>query len=72
MSSVVAASEQFSDCERRGNGWMDQDVNAWTSLGYAAAGLVVLAEVWRSRLPRAMVAFAAVLLLEGAGSWLYH
>ena len=42
MSGALAADEEFSDCERRNSGWIDQDVNAWSSLGYVAVGLVLL------------------------------
>ena len=69
---LVAANEEFSDCERRGSGWIDQDVNAWTSLGYVAVGLLLVAEVIRSRLPRSIAVFAAFVMLEGFGSFLYH
>jgi len=69
---VVTATEEFSDCERRNDGWIDQDVNAWTSLAYVAVGLLIAREVWTSRLPRSIAAFAVVLVLEGAGSFLYH
>ena len=70
---VVAAEDgEFSDCERRGSGWIDQDVNAWTSLGYVAVGLLLVAEVARSRLPRSIGVFAAFVVLEGFGSFLYH
>ncbi len=72
MSGALAADEEFSDCERRNSGWIDQDVNAWTSLGYVVIGLVLAREIWRSRLPRSVGAFAAVLVLEGGGSFLYH
>jgi glycerol-3-phosphate O-acyltransferase / dihydroxyacetone phosphate acyltransferase len=71
-SGSVAATEDFSDCERRGSGWIDQDVNAWTSLGYVAVGLLLVAEVARSRLPRSIIAFAAFVVVEGFGSFVYH
>ena len=69
---LVAENDEFSDCERRASGWIDQDVNAWTSLGYVAVGLLLVAEVARSRLPRSIAAFAAFVTLEGFGSFLYH
>lgn len=68
----MPTAEEFADCERRNSGWIDQDVNAWTSLGYAAIGLVIASQVWRARLPRSFGAFALVLVFEGAGSFLYH
>ena len=47
-------------------------MNAWTSLGYVAVGLLLVAEVARSRLPRSIGVFAAFVVLEGFGSFLYH
>ncbi len=61
-----------ADCELR-DGWLlEQDVNAWSSLAYVAAGLVLVQEVRRSRLPRAVYGLAAVMAAEGFGSLLYH
>jgi len=61
-----------SDCELRDDWWLEQDVNAWTSLAYLAAGLLLAWEVHRSRLPRAAYGLAAVVAAEGIGSFLYH
>ena len=72
MTATLRRAPEFSDCERRNSGWIDQDVNAWTSLAYVAVGLAIAREVWRSRLPRSIAAFAFVVVLEGAGSFLYH
>ncbi len=61
-----------ADCELR-DGWqLEQDVNAWSSLAYVAAGLVLAQEVRRSRLPRAVYGLAAVMAAEGFGSLLYQ
>jgi len=65
-------STETSDCELR-DGWLlEQDVNAWSSLAYVAAGLVLAWEVRRGRLPRAVYGLAAITAAEGFGSLLYH
>ncbi len=71
-SSLVAGGDEFADCERRNNSFLEQDVNAWSSLAYLAVGIVIAVEVRRARLPRAVHAFALVTALEGVGSLLYH
>ena len=65
-------SSGTSDCELRDDWWLEQDVNAWTSLTYLAAGLLLAWEVRRSRLPRAVYGLAAVVAAEGIGSFAYH
>jgi 1-acyl-sn-glycerol-3-phosphate acyltransferase len=65
-------STDTSDCEQRDDWLLEQDVNAWSSLAYVAAGLVLVWEVRRSRLPRAVYALAAITVAEGIGSLLYH
>lgn len=60
------------DCERRDGGWLEQDVNAWTSVGYAVVGVVLLVEVLRQRLPRTVYVLAALAVAEGAGSLAFH
>jgi glycerol-3-phosphate O-acyltransferase / dihydroxyacetone phosphate acyltransferase len=65
----VAAS---ADCERRDDWFLEQDLNAWSSLTYAVGGAIVAWEVFRRRLPPAAAVLAALLAAEGAGSWLYH
>ena len=65
-------SSGTSDCELRDDWWLQQDVNAWTSLTYLAAGLLLAWEVHRSRLPRAVYGLAAVVAAEGIGSFAYH
>ena len=61
-------SSGTSDCELRDDWLLEQDVNAWTSLTYLAAGLLLAWEVHRSRLPRAVYGLAAVVAAEGIGS----
>ena len=61
-----------SDCELRDDWLLEQDVNAWSSLAYVAAGLVLAWEVRRARLPRAIYGLAALSVAEGIGSLLYH
>ena len=61
-----------ADCEQRDDWFLEQDVNAWTSLAYVAVGVVLAWEVARRRLPAAVYAFAFVIAAEGVGSWLYH
>ena len=62
----------FADCEAP-DGWMfAQDVNAWSSLSYAIAGLVIAVAVIRWRVPRAFLALAVAITAEGVGSVMYH
>lgn len=65
-------SSEHSDCELRDDWFLEQDLNAWSSLAYVAAGLVLAWEVHRSRLPRAAWGLALVVAAEGIGSLLYH
>jgi len=66
------ADDATTDCELRDDWLLEQDVNAWTSLAYVAAGAVLIGEVRRRRLPRAVFALAAMAIAEGFGSLLYH
>jgi 1-acyl-sn-glycerol-3-phosphate acyltransferase len=61
-----------ADCEQRDDWFLEQDVNAWTSLAYVAVGAVLAWEVARRRLPAAVYAFAFIVAAEGVGSVLYH
>jgi hypothetical protein len=62
----------FADCEAP-DGWMlAQDVNAWSSLSYLAAGLGIVVAVVRWRVPRAFLGLAVAIAVEGLGSMLYH
>ena len=70
MSRIGQAD--FADCEAA-DGWMfAQDVNAWSSLSYVVTGLIIaIAVVWW-RVPRAFLALALAITVEGVGSLLYH
>ena len=61
-----------ADCEVRDDWFLEQDVNAWSSLAYVVAGVVLAVQVARHRLPTAVYALAAVVVAEGAGSVLFH
>jgi hypothetical protein len=65
-------SSDNSDCELRDDWFLEQDLNAWSSLAYVVAGVLLAWEVHRSRLPRAVYGLAAVVAAEGVGSLLYH
>ncbi len=62
----------YADCEEL-DGWsFAQDVNAWSSLGYIVAGLVIIVAATRRRVPRVFLALALAVIVEGVGSVLYH
>ena len=61
-----------ADCEVRDDWFLEQDVNAWSSLAYVVAGVVLAVQVTRHRLPTAVYALAAVVVAEGVGSVLFH
>lgn len=63
-------SSDTSDCELRDDWLLEQDINAWSSLAYVAAGLLLAWEVCRARLPRAVYGLAAISIAEGFGSLL--
>lgn len=65
-------TDTFADCERRDDGLFEQDVNAWSSVAYLVAGAVIVRQVRRAGLPRALDVLAVLVALEGAGSFLYH
>ena len=62
----------YSDCEARDEGWWQQDVNAWTSLGFVAVAVVLTVAVQRRRMPRTVLLLAALAAAEGVGSLVYH
>lgn len=62
----------YSDCEARDEGWWQQDVNAWTSLGFVAVAVVLALAVQRRRMPRTVLLLAALAAAEGVGSLVYH
>lgn len=63
-----------ADCEIVGGGWLVQPINAWSSLAYAAVGMVLITS--RSQAPRSdrtlRVAFGVLMVATGIGSFLYH
>lgn len=63
---------ETADCEIRDDWFLEQDVNAWSSLAYVGAGLVLLWEVTRHRLPKPALGLALAMAVEGVGSLLYH
>jgi len=67
-----AAMAGTADCEVRDDWFLEQDVNAWSSLGYLVAGVVLAIQVVRHRLPTAAYGLAAVVAAEGVGSLLFH
>jgi len=63
-----------ADCEIVGGGWLVQPINAWSSLAYAAVGMVLITST-----PQAppsdrtlRVAFGVLMVATGIGSFLYH
>jgi glycerol-3-phosphate O-acyltransferase / dihydroxyacetone phosphate acyltransferase len=65
---IHAVVSLAGDCQIPGT--VSQDVNAWSSLAYVAAGLAVAA-VWR-HVRLATWALAGALAVEGVGSYLFH
>jgi hypothetical protein len=61
-------SSGTSDCELRDDWLLEQDVNAWSSLAYVAAGLLLAWEVRRGRLPRAVYGLAGIAIAEGSAA----
>jgi glycerol-3-phosphate O-acyltransferase / dihydroxyacetone phosphate acyltransferase len=61
-----------ADCELRDDWFLEQDVNAWSSLAYIVAGVVLAVQVAGRRLPAAAYGLAAVVAAEGVGSLLFH
>jgi hypothetical protein len=63
-----------ADCEIVGGGWLVQPINAWSSLAYAAVGMVLITST--SQAPRSdrtlRVAFGVLMVATGIGSFLYH
>lgn len=69
---LTVDSETAADCEVRDDWNLQQDANAWSSLAYVAAGLILAQEIRRGRLPRAVWGLALAAVAEGFGSLLYH
>ena len=76
-ASVIAVAESASraggpDCEERDTWFLDQDVNAWTSLAYVVVGGLVIALAIRRRLRPVFVVLGLLAIAEGVGSMMYH
>jgi glycerol-3-phosphate O-acyltransferase/dihydroxyacetone phosphate acyltransferase len=63
---------ETADCETRDDWFLQQDVNAWSSLAYLGAGLILAWQVHRNRLPIAALGLALTIGAEGIGSLVYH
>ena len=74
MVQAPASPLGTADCELIGGGWLAQPVNAWSSLAFAAVGIVLIASM--SRAPQSdrslRVAFGLLMIATGLGSFLYH
>ncbi|MCH7789842.1 MAG: 1-acyl-sn-glycerol-3-phosphate acyltransferase [Acidobacteria bacterium] len=62
----------MADCERSDPIGIAQDVNAWTSLAYAAVAVALLAGVSSKKLFRSAALLAFLSLAEAVGSVLFH
>ncbi len=60
------------DCEERDTWFLDQDVNAWTSLTYVVVGGLVIALAIRRRLRPVFVVLGLLAIAEGVGSMMFH
>ncbi|MGB0111881.1 MAG: 1-acyl-sn-glycerol-3-phosphate acyltransferase [Ilumatobacteraceae bacterium] len=69
---LSAEIEPTADCEFRDDWQLEQDANAWSSMAYVAAGIVLIWEIRRARLPLAAWGIVVMLIAEGFGSFLYH
>jgi 1-acyl-sn-glycerol-3-phosphate acyltransferase len=69
---MISVRAPGSDCEALDEYGAAQDVNAWTSLGYVAVGVLVADAVRRRRLLPVALLLALLSVLEGAGSVLFH
>ena len=61
-----------SDCEAFHAGFLDQPVNAWTSLAMVGAGLLIGSDVRRRHLRPEALVFAATVAFAGVGAFLFH
>ena len=72
----MAAHPAAGDCERLGDGFLAQPVNALSSLAYVAVGAELMVRAWQQRSRRwpsvALAAFGAVVAAEGVGSVGFH
>ena len=74
MIGALFATLGAGDCEALGDGWLIQPVAAWTSLAYAAVGIVLMISAASSP-PRdrtLRISFGFFLVGTGIGSFLYH
>jgi hypothetical protein len=58
-------------CEERVCGWINEPSNAWSNLGYLAAGLWILSHARQRRSPAGQ-AFGAAVIVMGCLSFYYH
>lgn len=65
---------QSTDCEAVVGGWLEQPVNAWSSLAFVAigAGIVATAGASDTRERANRVIFGGLLIATGIGSFLFH
>lgn len=69
---LTVDAESTADCETRDDWHLEQDANAWSSLAYVAAGLILAREIRQGRLPPAVWGLVIAMIAEGFGSLLYH
>lgn len=71
---AAVTTATWGDCERIGHGWLDQPVNAWSSLAFAVVGVGVAVSgrdvTRRERVDR--IVFGLLLVATGAGSFVFH
>lgn len=70
VPSILTAAP--TDCEAFTGAWLRQGVNAWSSLGYAVVGVVLVVAAWRRRLPRMFALCGLASVAAGVGSVAYH
>ncbi len=65
---------QLSDCEAIGGGWLEQPVNAWSSLAFAGVGVGIAATAGNAELRERndRLVFGGLLIATGIGSFLFH
>ncbi|HEX6310431.1 MAG TPA: hypothetical protein VF152_02255 [Acidimicrobiia bacterium] len=72
----VSVHPAAGDCERLGDGFLAQPVNALSSLAYVAVGAELMVRAWRQRSDTwpsiGLGAFGALLTVEGVGSVGFH
>ncbi|MGH8984235.1 MAG: hypothetical protein ACRDY6_10230 [Acidimicrobiia bacterium] len=72
----VSTHPAAGDCERLGDGFLAQPVNALSSLAYVAVGAELMGRAWHQRSRGwssvALAAFGALVAAEGVGSVGFH